>query len=99
MSSSEEETFRDQLGNEIKLTKKSLYIEEVKSLLVASCFAFNISCLVSMSFSMVSLLNVVVVWWCMKQFKPTVKNQILFCERIKLLTKTKNEKVWTQRDK
>jgi hypothetical protein len=97
--SEEEKSFREKLGSDIKTVKKSLYIEEFKSFVAAIGFAANVACLAIFPFTGLSLLNVLAVWFCLKQFKPTIKKQIVYHEHLKLLSTIKKDKVWTQGDK
>ena len=95
----EQKNFRERLANDIKTAKKMLYMEELKSFLAALGFAGNAACLALFPFTIVSVLNILALFYCMKQFKPTVKKQILYGKHLEFLKTIKNEKVWTQSDK
>lgn len=97
--SEDEKSFREKLGGDIKTVKKMLYVEELKSFVAAVGFAANVACLAMLPFNVISVLNIIAVWYCAKQFKPTIKRQIVFHEHLKLLQTIKKEKVWTQSDK
>ena len=99
MSEDEKKTFKEKIFSDIKTVKKQLYIEELRSFVAAMGFAANVACLAILPFTGWSILNGVAVYLCIKQFKPTIKRQITFHEHLKLLSKLKKEKVWTQGDK
>lgn len=96
--SEDEKTFRERLGNDIKTVKKMLYKEEFKSFLAALGFAGNAVCLAMLPFGIVGVLNVIALWFCLKQFKPTIKKQMMYAEHLKFLSTIKKDKVWTQSD-
>ena len=94
-----EKDFRERLGNDINTVRKMLYLEEFKSFIAALGFAANACCIVMLPLSWVTLVNVWALWYCGKQFKPTIKRQIMFGAHLKFLKTIKNEKIWTQGDK
>ena len=95
----DEKTFREKLGSDIKTVKKKLYMEELKSFLAALGFAGNAVCLALFPFNIISVLNIFACLYCAKQFKPTVKRQIMYAKHLEFLSTIKKEKVWTQSDK
>ena len=97
--SEEEKGFRERLSNDVNTMKKWIYVEEIKSFLGAIGFAMNMCCVFMLPFTALSLLNVFVAWYCLKQFKPTVKRQIMFHKHLEFLKNIEKEKVWTQSDK
>lgn len=96
--SDEEKGFRERLSNDIKTVKKMLYMEEFKSFLAALGFAGNAACLAIFPFTIISVLNIFAVWICLKQFKPTIKKQIMYAKHLEFLSTIKKDKVWTQSD-
>lgn len=95
----DEKTFREKLGSDIKTIKKLQMKEEFKSFLAALGFAANAVVLAFLPFTFLSVFNILAAWYCMKQFKPTVKKQIMYANHLKFLSTIKEEKVWTQSDK
>ena len=95
----DEKTFRERLGSDIKTVKMQLVKEEFKSFLAAIGFAGTAVTLVLTTFTGWSVLLVVGAYFCAKQFKPTIKRQIMYTEHLKFLMNIKKDKVWTQSDK
>jgi len=95
----DEKSFRERLGNDIKTVKVQLVKEEFKSFLAAVGFAGTAVTLVLTPFTGWSVLLVIGAWVCAKQFKPTIKRQIMYNEHLKFLSTIKKDKVWTQSDK
>ncbi len=90
--------FQKKVENEVKLTKKRIYLQEVISLFAAVIFASNLCCVVMFPFTFVTLFNVWIVYQSIKCFKPTVKTQYFLHQHLKFLASAKEQKVWTPSD-
>jgi len=95
----DEKSFRERLGNDLKNLKRTIIKEEAKSALMAICFGANAVCIALMPFTVFTLLNIAAAYFILKQFKPTVKKQIMYRAHLDFLKTIKKDKVWTQGDK
>lgn len=90
--------FQLKVTEEVKRTKKRLYIEEFVSLTSAICFGANLACIAMTPFTFLSIVNVFFCYMSIKMFKPTVKAQFYLQKHLEFLDSSKNDKVWTQND-
>lgn len=96
--SEQQNDFQVKIAAEVKLTKKRIYIEEVRSLVTAIGFSMSMCCVFMFPFSFMTFISILIGYMSIKHFKPTVKAQYYLHQHLKFLATAKDDKVWTPND-